>query len=57
MQGLGRINKLSNGDLLIIDDFLTVGIDGDAAADLFTILVNRDHRLPTMVASQIGTAH
>lgn len=51
------INELSNTDLLILDDFLTVGIDVEAAADLFTILANRDHRLPTMIASQTGPAH
>lgn len=53
----GLINRLSNIDLLILDDFLTVGIDADASADLFTILANRDHRLPTMVASQTGPSH
>lgn len=51
------LNKLSNVDLLVIDDFLTVGIDQDAAADLFAILANRDHRLPTLIASQTGPAH
>lgn len=51
------LGELSDVDLLIIDDFLTVGIDPDAAADLFTILANRDHRLPTMIASQTGPAH
>ncbi len=51
------LNELSNIDLLIIDDFLTVGIDSDAASDLFAILANREHRLPTMIASQTGPAH
>jgi DNA replication protein DnaC len=51
------LNELSHTDLLILDDFLTVGIDTDAAADLFTILANRDHRLPTMIASQTGPAN
>lgn len=51
------LNELSDTDLLIIDDFLTVGIDSDAASDLFTILANRDHRLATMIASQTGPAH
>lgn len=51
------LNQLSNVDLLVIDDFLTVGIDSDAAADLFAVLANRDHRLPTMIASQTGPAH
>ncbi|WP_113716832.1 ATP-binding protein [Arthrobacter dokdonensis] len=48
------LNKLSDVDLLIIDDFLTIGIDETAANDLFTVLVNRDQRLPTMIASQSG---
>ena len=51
------LNELSNVDLLVIDDFLTVGIDHEAAADLFAVLANRDHRLPTMIASQTGPAH
>ncbi|MHA3723012.1 ATP-binding protein [Leucobacter sp. HY1910] len=48
------LNKYSNVALLIIDDFMTVGIDQDAAADLFTILANREHRAATMIASQSG---
>lgn len=48
------LNKLSRTDLLILDDFLTVGIDPDAASDLFAILANREHRLPTLIASQSG---
>lgn len=51
------LNELSSVDLLIIDDFLTVGIDSDAASDLFAVLANREHRLPTMIASQTGPAH
>lgn len=48
------LTDLSDTGLLIIDDFLTVGIDPDAASDLFTILANREHRRPTMIASQSG---
>jgi DNA replication protein DnaC len=51
------LNELSNVDLLIIDDFLTVGIDSDAASDLFAVLANREHRLPAMIAAQTGPAH
>ena len=51
------LNELSDVDLLIIDDFLTVGIDHDAGSDLFTILANRDQRLPTIVASQSGPGY
>lgn len=58
--GIGHqnlLNKLSDVDLLIIDDFLTVGIDPNAASDLFSILANRDHRLPTIIVSQSGPAY
>lgn len=48
------LNEYSNVNLLLIDDFLTVGIDPDAAADLFTILANREHRAATVIASQSG---
>ena len=48
------LTRLSQLDLLIIDDFLTVGIDPDAASDLFAILAGREHRLPTVIASQSG---
>ncbi len=48
------LNHLSNTDLLIIDDFLTIGIDENAAGDLFAILANREHKRPTMIASQSG---
>lgn len=48
------LNELSQTDLLIIDDFLTVGIDSDAASDLFAVLANREHRLPTIIGSQTG---
>ena len=51
------LNELSQTDLLIIDDFLTVGIDSGAESDLFSILANREHRLPTVIASQTGPAH
>ncbi|WP_198417313.1 ATP-binding protein [Cryobacterium sp. Hb1] len=45
------LNKLSDVDLSIIVDFLTVGIDPNAASDLFSILANRDHRLPAIIVS------
>ena len=48
------LNKLSTVDLLIINDLLTFGIDETAVNDLFTVLVNKDQRLPTMIASQSG---
>ncbi len=51
------LNKLSDIDLLITDDFLTIGIDETAANDLFTVLVNRDQRLPTVIAGQSGPTY
>ena len=51
------LSELSETDLLIIDDFLTIGIHSDAASDLFAILANRQHRLPTVIGSQTGPAH
>lgn len=51
------LNDLSNVDVLIVDDFLTIGIDADAASDLFTVLANRDTRLPTIIASQSGPGY
>lgn len=48
------LNELSDTGVLIIDDFLTVGIDPDAASDLFAILASREHRRPTVIASQSG---
>lgn len=48
------LTKLLEMDPLIIDDFRTVGIDPDAASDVFAILAGREHRLPTVVASQSG---
>ena len=46
------LDDLSSTDLLIIDDFLTIGIDERAASDLFAILANREYHRPTIIASQ-----
>ncbi|WP_434616701.1 ATP-binding protein [Arthrobacter sp. A5] len=51
------LNKLSDIDLLIIDDFLAIAIDETAGNDLFTVLVNRDQRLPTVIVSQSGPTY
>ena len=51
------LNELSDVDLIVIDDFLTVGIDSYAASDLFAVLANREHRLPTVIASQSGPSY
>ncbi|MFJ4228419.1 ATP-binding protein [Paenarthrobacter nicotinovorans] len=58
--GIGHqklLNELSDVDLLVIDDFLTVGIDPEAANDLFAVLANREHRLPMLIASQPSPAY
>ena len=34
-----------------------MGIDSDAAADLFAVLADREHRLPTMIAAQSGPGY
>lgn len=51
------LNEISDVDVLIIDDFLTVGIDSDAASDLFTVLANREHHRPTVIASQTSPSY
>ncbi|MDO2932970.1 ATP-binding protein [Paeniglutamicibacter sulfureus] len=51
------LNKLTEVDLLVIDDFLTVGIDQNAASDLFAILADREHRLPTVIAAQTDPSY
>lgn len=51
------LNKLTDVDLLILDDFLTVGIDQNAASDLFAILADREHRLPTIIAAQTDPSY
>ena len=51
------LEKLREADLLIIDDFLTVGIDQNIASDLFGVLADREHRLPTVIVSQTDPAY
>lgn len=51
------LSKRSDLDLLIINDLLTVGIDSDAASGLFAVLANREHRLPTLIAPQLGPSY
>lgn len=50
------LTELADVALLIVDDFLTVGIDSETASDLFTILADREHRAGTIIASQTGPA-
>lgn len=42
---------------LVLEGRSTVGIDSDAASDLFAVLANREHRLPTLIASQSGPGY
>lgn len=51
------LNELIGVDLLILDDFLTVSIDHAAAADLFAVLAAREHRRPSLIASQTSPSH
>lgn len=51
------LEKLQETDVLIIDDFLTVGIDQNIASDLFAVLADREHRLPTIIVSQTDPSY
>lgn len=51
------LRELIDADLLIIDDFLTVGIDQNTTGDLFAILASRDGKVPTVIASQSGPGY
>lgn len=46
------MRKICNVDVLIIDDFLTIGINQRGQEDLTKIIIERDGRLPTIIASQ-----
>ena len=46
------VRRLQNVDVLILDDFLTIGINQRGQEDLTKIIFDRDGRLPTIVASQ-----
>lgn len=52
-----HLRELIDADLLIIDDFLTVGIDQNTTGDLFAILASRDGQVPTLIASQSGPGY
>ncbi|WP_311390417.1 ATP-binding protein [Corynebacterium haemomassiliense] len=51
------MRKLINVDVLIIDDFLTMSIDLRGQEDLTKIVIERDGRLPTIIASQSTAAY
>lgn len=51
------MRKICNTDVLIIDDFLTIGINQRGQEDLTKIIIERDGRLPTIIASQSSAAY
>ena len=51
------VRRLQNVDVLILDDFLTIGINQRGQEDLTKIIFDRDGRLPTIVASQTSAAY
>lgn len=54
---LETMRKLCNVDVLIIDDFLTIGINQRGQEDLTKIIIERDGRLPTIISSQSTAAY
>ncbi|QQB46780.1 ATP-binding protein [Corynebacterium glucuronolyticum] len=54
---IDKMRKLCNIDVLIIDDFLTIGIDQRGQEDLTRIVFERDGRLPIIVSSQSTAAY
>ena len=54
---LDTMKKLKNVDVLIIDDFLTIGINQRGQEDLTKIIFDRDGRLPTIISSQSTAAY
>ena len=51
------VRRLQNVDVLILDDFLTIGINQRGQEDLTKIIFDRDGRLPTIVASQTSAGY
>ena len=47
------INKMSEYDLLVIDDFGLMDLDMDKCRDLFEVIETRDCRKSTMIVSQL----
>lgn len=52
-----EMKRITNVDVLIIDDFLTLEIDTRGQDDLTKIIFDRDGRLPTIIASQSTAAY
>lgn len=51
------MRRLQNVDALILDDFLTIGINQREQEDLTKIVFDRDGRLPTIIVSQTTAAY
>ena len=51
------MRKLQNVDVLLLDDFLTIGINQRGQEDLTKIIFDRDGRLPTIIVSQTTAAY
>lgn len=54
---VAKMRRLQNIDVLILDDFLTIGINQREQEDLTKIIFNRDGRLPTIIVSQTTAAY
>lgn len=51
------MRRLQNIDVLILNDFLTIGINQREQEDLTEIIFDRDGRLPTIIVSQTTAAY
>ncbi|HFG8775154.1 TPA: ATP-binding protein, partial [Corynebacterium striatum] len=54
---VAKMRRLQNIDVLILDDFLTIGINQRGQEDLTKIIFDRDGRLPTIIVSQTTAAY
>ena len=53
---VAKMRRLQNVDVLILDDFLTIGINQRGQEDLTKIIFDRDGRMPTIIVSQTTAA-
>lgn len=51
------MRRLQSTDVLILDDFLTIGINQRGQEDRTKIIFDRDGRLPTIIVSQTTAAY
>ncbi|MCQ9331418.1 ATP-binding protein, partial [Corynebacterium phoceense] len=54
---VAKMRRLQNVDVLILDDFLTIGINQRGQEDLTKIIFDRNGRLPTIIVSQTTAAY